>query len=201
MDGLVVPHIASRSMRNAAVASRTGHFNRTSVIGHEAWKRAGLFAATGCLALSIGILVYLMDRDASQAALVPLITALAGRNAFGVLGHWLPSFVHPFAFSLFTAAALSPGAAPRYVACAAWCAVNVGFELAQHTAFKSQWVLVLSAGAGDSVMTRPVLNYLLHGTFDFGDVLAAILGALAAVVLMQFVDHRLETHHASQQVH
>ena len=183
-------------MRNASVAPRTGVASCKAVTGNEAWRRTGLLAATGCLALSIGVLVYLADRDASQAVLIPAIAALAGYNVVGALGQWLPSFVHPFAFSLFTAAALRPAAASRYGACAAWCAVNVGFEVGQHAAFKSQWAEALRTGAGDWVITRSGLNYLLHGTFDSGDAFAAILGALAAAALLHLVDQSPETRHA-----
>ncbi len=185
-------------MRNAPVAPRTGFDNGEAVTGNGAWRRPGLLAAAGCLALSIGILVYLVDRNASQAALIPTIAAFVGYSLFGALGQWLPSFVHPFAFSLFTVAALRPGAAPRYVACAAWCAVNVGFEVGQHPSFKSQWAQALRTSASDWVMTRSVLNYFLHGTFDSGDVVAAILGALAAAALLQFVDRSMEIHRVSQ---
>jgi hypothetical protein len=150
------------------------------------------------LALSIGFVLYFTDRDPSRAALIPTIAAFARHNVFGVLGQWLPSFVHPFAFSLFTAAALGPSAASRYGACAVWCAVNVGFEVGQHEAFKSQWAEALRSGGGDWVVTRSVLNFLLHGTFDGGDVFAAILGALAAASLLHLVDRRREIHHASQ---
>jgi len=164
------------------------------------WSRPAATAIlTASLALVFGTLVYLSDRPPSSAVLIPTIAAFVGYNVFGVLGQWLPSFVHPFAFSLFTAAALGPGAgASRYGACAVWCAINVGFEVGQHAALKSQWAEALRTGAGDWVITRSVLNYLLHGTFDGGDVFAVILGALAAAALLHLVNRRRETHHALQ---
>jgi hypothetical protein len=187
-------------MRHATVAPPTGLGPHSAVAGRESWKRAGLLVAAGCLALSIGLLVYLTDRDASRAALIPTLGAFPVHDAFGALGQWLPSFVHPLAFALFTAAVLAPGAAQRFAACAAWCVVDVGFEIGQHAAFKPQWAEALHTGAGEGSIARSVLNYFLHGSFDGGDVLAAILGSLAAAAVLQLVDHQRETHHAPHQV-
>jgi hypothetical protein len=158
-----------------------------------------ILTASASFTLILGVLVYLFDRPPSSAVLIPTIGLFFRHNVFGVLGQWLPSFVHPFAFGLFSAVALGPCAASwRYGACAIWCAINVGFEVGQHAAFKSQWVETLHTGAGDWVMMRSVLNYLLHGTFDSGDVFAVVLGALAAAALLRHTDRRREIHHASQ---
>jgi len=183
-------------MSNFPVARNAGLKKCKVVSFDEECRRIGFLTAAGCLALSIGFLVYLTDRDASRASLIPAIAAFVRHNVFGVLGQWLPSFVHPFAFSLFTAAALGPGAASRYGSCASWCTVNVGFEVGQSQAFKAQWAEALRTDVGDWVPTRSVLSYLLHGTFDGGDMLAVVLGALAAAALLHLVDSRRDTHHA-----
>lgn len=162
----------------------------------KAWDRPAVLTGTGCAALLIGILVYLVDRAGSHAAFIPSVALLSGRNVFGTLGQWLPSLVHPFAFGLFTAAILKPGSAARVGACAFWGALNVAFEVGQHPAFKVRWADALRGGAGDWAITRSVLNYCLHGTFDPYDVGAAISGALAAAVLLHFVDHFEKAHHA-----
>jgi len=158
-----------------------------------------ILTASASLALIFGVLVYIADRPPSSAVLIPTIAPFFRHNVFGVLGQWLPSFVHPFAFSLFSAAALgTSAAASRYGACAVWCAINVGLEVGQHAAFKSQWAEALRTGAGDWVITRSVVNYFLHDTFDGGDVFAVVLGALAAAALLRLVVRRRETHHALQ---
>ena len=54
-------------------------------------------------ALLVGLLPYLTDRPAGSAWLIPTIAWLQGMNSFGGAGLWLPSFAHPFAFSLLTA--------------------------------------------------------------------------------------------------
>ena len=55
------------------------------------------------LLLLIGLWVYLADRAPGHAMWVPAWPRLGGGASFGVIGQWLPSFVHPFAFILLTA--------------------------------------------------------------------------------------------------
>jgi hypothetical protein len=136
-------------------------------------------------------------RAASGALLIPDLGVSGGPLVFGALGHWLPSAMHALAFSVFTAAALKPGCKTRVGACAFWGLVNAAFEFGQHPAFSARWAAELQGGAGDGVITRSVLTYLLRGTFDPGDVCAALLGALAAGALLHFVEHSRGLHHAS----
>jgi hypothetical protein len=141
--------------------------------------------ALGCLALGIGVLVYLTDRDPSRAALIPAVAALSQSQLFGVVGLWLPSFVHPFAFSLFTAALQPPGRPPAYWACALWWGIDVGFELAQAPLLGAP----LARGLGHSLwpawLVDSLSNYAAHGTFDVADLIAATAGALAAAVVLR----------------
>ena len=75
-------------------------------------------AALGGLLLALGILVYLADRQPGHALLLPAWPRLADGAWFGSAGAWLPSFVHPLAFSLLTVAALGPSRRLRLGACA-----------------------------------------------------------------------------------
>lgn len=142
-------------------------------------------AVAGCLALATGLLVYLVDRDLSRSVLIPAAAALAHPPIFGVLGQWLPSFVHPFAFSLFTSAALAPSRAPRYLVCIAWGAVNVAFELGQHPLASTRLAELLHAGFGHRPVVDALANYFVHGTFDPWDIMAAILGVVAAAMFLR----------------
>ncbi len=162
---------------------------------HIQWAVPALLAAIGSFALAVGTLVYMTDRDPAHAMLFPKIAALHTGPIFGVLGPWLPSFVHPFAFSLLTAAALQRSASPAYGACAAWWAVNVTFEAAQHAAISGRLAAALQLAFGSTWPTRALSNYFLRGTFDIGDIVAATAGAVAAAGLLCFM-HRLETRHA-----
>ena len=150
-----------------------------------------ILITSASLALVLGVMVYLSDRPPSHATLLPAMFALSTGSLFGVLGNWLPSFVHPFAFSLMSSALRAPAAAPAYGTCAAWWSVNVIFEVGQHPLVRPFVVERLHDTLGEGWLTRPVSNYLLRGTFDVGDLIAATLGALTAVLLL-YVIHRWE---------
>ena len=165
--------------------------------GSSGTGETALLVTTGGVALALGLIVYLTDRDASRAALIPEVAALAGSNVFGALGQWLPAAVHPFAFSLLTAAALPPRLAWRYGACAAWCVVNIAFEVGQHPLFSGYLVSALQATSGQFVPGRAVTSYFLHGTFDAADIVAGAFGALLAAAFLGLTQHIWETDHAA----
>ena len=181
---------------NTAVERQADAVVSRAVVRDGTWFRAACLAGIGSAALAIGVLVYLADRTGSRAVLVPEVAMLAGHPLFGVIGQWLPSFVHPLAFSLFMAAALKPGVAARVGACAFWSAANVAFEFGQHPALHAFWAGAMQGGGRDGAVTRSVLNYFLLGTFDPFDVLAALLAAPAAVAILHLVDHRPGALHA-----
>jgi hypothetical protein len=159
------------------------------------WAARVLLVAIGSFALGLGTLVYVTDRDPVHAVLFPEILALHTGPIFGVLGSWLPSFIHPFAFSLFTAAAQRPSASPAYGACAAWWVVNIAFEAGQHAQISGRLAEFLQLVFGDSWLTRALSNYFLRGSFDVAHIVAVTAGALAAAVVLHLA-HHLEARHA-----
>jgi len=176
MSGLQVIDRAARAEDLAALASP--------------WRIAPLiFVASGSLAFAVGLLVYATDRGASQAAVIPALALVATGSLFGAIGQWLPSFVHPFAFSLFTAAAHPSRASPAYWVCAAWWAVNVVFEVAQLPGTNLAVAMGVQDTFGQTWLTRPLANYVLRGTFDVGDLMATTAGAIAAACVLHVV-HR-----------
>jgi hypothetical protein len=185
-------------MSDSIAAHRACAANGTTAPGMAPWGRPAFLAALGWLALAVGTLVYLTDRGASRAVLIPAFGAFAGSSVFGAIGQWLPSFVHPFSFALFTAAALPPRSSPAYGACVAWCAVNIAFEVGQHPHVSAHLAEAIRGGFGQTPLTRFVANFFLRGTFDVGDVFAAMLGALAAAVVLRLMHCGLETSHAQQ---
>lgn len=158
-------------------------------------RRTAALFSIGATAVFIGTLVYLMDRDASRSLLIPAIAWLAGTNLFGTLGGWLPSFAHTFAFSLFTAALLKQGSGPRYGPCVGWFVVNAVFEIGQHPLVSGAFATWLEVGLDGASWTRPIAHYFIRGTFDPGDIAAALLGALAAAVVTRLVHRRIEENH------
>lgn len=137
---------------------------------------AAIAAAAAFVALLVGTLVYLTDRDLARSALIPSALALPVHAVFGPLGLWLPSFTHAMAFSLLTAAVLGSGSRPGYGACAAWWAIDVLFELAQHPSLNALVADGISDLAGPSWAAQLFSNYALRGTFDVGDVIATTGG-------------------------
>lgn len=134
--------------------------------------------AIALAALGAGVLVYLTDRDGVQAWLLPRVGALAGRHWFGALGGWLPSALHAFAFALLSAAVLPRTGPARFVACAAWAVIDIGFELGQHPLVAPQLAAWLAGAPA---------RYFERGTFDPADVVAAALGAALAAALLWHV--------------
>jgi hypothetical protein len=155
-----------------------------------------MLVAVASLSLAAGMLVYATDRDSTHAMLFPAFVTLATGPVFGVVGPWLPSFVHPFAFSLLTAATGRRSTFPAYSACAAWWAVNMVFEFAQHPQFSGRFAESVNVLLGQTWLSRTVSNYALRGSFHVDDLVAATAGALAAAGVMALV-HRLEIRHES----
>lgn len=153
-----------------------------------------LLVGIGGFAFPVGMLVYMADRDPAHAMLFPRIAALDTGALFGALGAWLPSFIHPFAFSLFTAAALKRAASPAHGACAAWWAVNLAFEAGQHEQISGRLADGLQLVFGPTWLTRAVSNYFLRGTFDVGDIAAVTAGALAAAGVLVLAHHQVTRH-------
>lgn len=173
-----------------------GTAHGASTAGGKPWRQPAILAISASLALALGAVVYLTDRDASRAMLIPATAAFAGGKVFGVLGQWLPSFVHAFAFSLFTAAVLAPRSAPRYGACLAWGAINVAFEVGQHPLVSASLADALQGPLGAMPMAQALARYFVQGTFDRGDIVAALSGALAAGALLHFMHRGQENRHA-----
>jgi hypothetical protein len=103
------------------------------------------------------------------------------------------------AFSLLTAAVLGSGSRPAYGACAAWWAIDVLFELAQHPRLNALVADGISHLAGPSWVAQLFSDYALRGTFDVGDVIAATAGALAAAGVL-FQMHPREARHAHESL-
>ena len=157
--------------------------------------RTASLAALGGVALALGVLVYLIDRNPANAMLLPAWPRFGGGAVFGSVGQWLPSLIHPFAFSLLTAAALAPSATPRYGVCAAWCAVNAAFELGQLPQIAAALAAALRENRLPPALTRPLADYFLHGSFDVADLAAVVLGSLAAAAVLHLL-HEPEADHA-----
>jgi hypothetical protein len=161
--------------------------------GGSAWT----LAAIGGAALLLGLAVYLADRDPARVALLPDLRVFGERRWFGALGQWLPSFVHPFAFALFTAAALEPASRWRMWACAAWGAVNVAAEAGQHPSVGMRLADAIHAQFGAGGFADAIAGYFGRGRFDPLDLAAAVFGAIAAALTLKALQPAAGAHDAT----
>ena len=150
-----------------------------------------------CLPFLAGLLPYLSDRPAESAWLIPALPLLQGTNLFGSAGAWLPSFVHPFAFSLLTAAALPDRPNRRYGACIGWFVVNAVSELGQSPQFAARLADVIHAVFGSAAVGQRLTWCFMHGRFDNDDLAAAAAGALCAAPVLRLTFALGEHSHAS----
>lgn len=147
-------------------------------------------------ALAVGLLVYLGDRPADTAWLLPHAGALHGHVGLGGAASWLPSAVHAFAFALLSALVLPPRRPLYTMACAGWVLVDVLFELGQHPAAAAPLSRWLQAHLPLD-LAQPLARYFLAGTFDRADLGAALLGGAAAWLLLRRAEAPTEVHHVA----
>lgn len=166
-------------------------------------------ALVAALALALGTAVYLLDRPAGSAWLLPSAwqavhvagTAAPASNAglaaagtwFGAAGLWLPSLAHAFAFSLFTALLLPRRAGPAAAACVGWALVDTLFELGQHPAIAPALAAGLASTFDGAPLALRVGRYFTQGSFDVADIAAGCGGAALAGLALAFA-HRRRLH-------
>jgi hypothetical protein len=167
-------------------------------IGAERQSAAPVIALVcmACLALSAGVLLYLGDRPAGVAWLIPALPALQGMGLFGSVGAWLPSFVHPFGFGLLTAVALPAGAIWRYGACLGWFVVNAAFEFGQLPQWAPRLAEAIHEVFGSSPVGQRLAWYFLRGSFGLDDLAAAAAGALCAALSLRLTGAIGDIRHA-----
>ncbi len=160
----------------------------------KGWPRAAesistslTLSAVGAAALALGVLVYLTDRGAASATLIPSIDVLSGAQLFGAASTWLPSFLHPLAFSLFTAAVALPSASPPYWTCLLWLAIDVMFEAGQLPAASERFSYLARDVSDPTGVLVAIARYLQNGTYDPADIAATVGGALVAGAVLHLV--------------
>jgi hypothetical protein len=142
----------------------------------------------GLAGLSLGALVYLFDRSPESYGFGALIGDSLGsirphRLLSGVLANNLPSFTHVFAFSLMTAGLLGTRKKGNLLICILWLLIDTAFEMGQ--GLKPMSLTILPEWL--EVHILPLAKYFKYGTFDIGDIVASLLGALAAFVVAEFI--------------
>ena len=154
----------------------------TMQIGQAAAQRLAL-PGSALLALLVGTTVYLLDRDWQAVQFLAPFAALQGEQAylFGPLGNVLPAFCHAYAFSLLLILVLGRTRRVRLLGPLAWFAVAASLEILQAESISGLLVSPLVPHP-DSPVLGSVFSYAVNGYFDPGDLLAAGLGCVVALL-------------------
>ncbi len=166
-------------------------------------KPSVLYAVIAAAALSVGLLDYLLGRQPEHVYfLFHGFSLVHGHHSlFGVLGNYLPSFVHVYAFILLTAAVAGFSKTRLIRICATWFAIAFLFEVAQHPALSP----IIAVAVPAWFMGIPILDntaaYFLNGTFDILDLLSIALGTIAAYFTVGLTRNRADTRSLSKLSH
>lgn len=141
--------------------------------------------------LLLGALVYVFERSPESYGFGVIVRDYLGfilphRMVFGVLANNLPSFTHVFAFSLMTAGLLGTRRKGNLLICLLWFLTDTVFEIGQ--GLKQLSLAIIPELF--KVHTLPMANlqeYFRCGTFDLRDIVAGLLGALAAFMVAEFI--------------
>ncbi|MCW5636017.1 MAG: hypothetical protein KIT17_21960 [Rubrivivax sp.] len=142
--------------------------------------------AAAVASLVLGLLVYLLDRPAGSAALLPAPWhAGSPLGLFGAAGAWLPSLVHAFSFAILTAWALPRRRGMAAGACIGWAVIDTLAELAQLPALAMPLAAALLATFDHSALAGQVGRYFTQGSFAAADVAASLAGAALAYLALR----------------
>jgi ABC-type xylose transport system permease subunit len=141
----------------------------------------------GLAVLLLGTLVYLIDRSPDQTyfvekSFVNISLHNILPNLFGFVGSSLPSFIHVFSFILITAGLLHWQKRGCIFICSCWFIVDCTFELGQK--FKLWSSKIIPDWFNGILFLENTKTYFIRGTFDYFDLAAITLGAIAAYFVL-----------------
>ena len=140
------------------------------------------------LLLVVGVIVYAVDRGGAAYFLFGWTAGHGIAGFFGPIGDHLPTFVHPLAMILLTAAVLRPWPQLLPAIALGWFTVECCFELGQLPPLDAHIAATLPAWFGGVPVLEASADYFLHGTCDPLDVLSIGLGAAAAYWIVRAIE-------------
>jgi len=146
----------------------------------------------GIGALSVGVLVYVFDRQPEFIYFLPGGLSLNSHlgSLFGGIGNHLPTFLHVYAFILLTVVVAAPSITKLIPICLAWFTLDTLFEVAQIDTI-AQWIaLHIPAWFAGIPFLENTSNYFLFGTFDVFDFLSIAAGTIAAYITVSVLTRR-----------
>jgi hypothetical protein len=140
----------------------------------------------GLTALAAGFLLYLGNRPSDTY----FVSALGLDNSphswnqpfLRTVGGFLPSFLHVFAFSLLLGGLLGCRKTGCLIICCGWFFTNVLFELGQR--YASSVSKIVPEWFEGLFILENAKSFFLRGTFDPFDILASLVGAVAAYAVL-----------------
>ncbi len=141
----------------------------------------------GTFVLLIGTLVYVLDRPAEYTYFIShsslnLSLPESFSGLFGSLGTYLPSFIHSFSFILITAGLVATHKNSQTIICLLWIVIDLLFEFGQGLIDSS--IAIPSWFAGIPYLEN-TQNFFVNGIFDWNDVAATVIGAIAAFLVLR----------------
>jgi len=139
-----------------------------------------IFAALS--ALMLGLCIYLIDRQPETAYLVSNGLFINGteRPVFGVMGNYLPSFLHVYTFILLSAVVFAQTHRQVLIICISWLIIEIIFELAQINVIAQSVAVHIPYWFSGIPILNNSADYFLMGTFDTLDIFSIITGTLTA---------------------
>jgi len=144
-------------------------------------------------ALSVGVLVYVFDRQAEFVYFLPdwLSFHTQAGSVFGSIGDYLPTFIHVYAFILLTVIVAVPAITKLIPVCLAWFTLDTLFEVAQIDAI-AEWIASHTPGWFSGIpFLENTADYFLMGTFHAYDLASIAMGTLAAYLTVVFLTRRI----------
>lgn len=156
-------------------------------------KPAVLLVLIAITALAIGLLVYLLDRQPDRVYFLSHgLSLVHGRHPlFGVMGGYLPAFVHVYAFILLTVAIAGSSNTRLLRICTLWFVIAALFESGQHPLLAPRIAAALPAWFARVPVLDNTAAFFLKGTFDLLDLLSIALGTVAGYLTAVLIRNRV----------
>lgn len=129
----------------------------------------------GAMLLMFALVAWVLPAALNSSTAAPWLERLGGSA---------PTFAHTAALSLITTGVLGGGRRVAWQACGAWTAINVLLEIGQHPYVRMHLVGWLPGWMERAWLLEHTRGYFINGSFDPIDIGAALLGGMAALLIV-----------------